>query len=151
MFVFSFDCFSTWIMIHCSKDLGSEQFSFSYNFPIDQNLFLFIFEWEISKRVCIAIVLIGLWYFTGYIICDMNSYLIQYSIDSYRGFIDSILCVTLDNDQLQCLMTKNPLFSENGWKFVYIKKIIIFIKNSRNNYSKIKHVLDHYTVNNFLK
>ena len=124
---FRFSCFSTWIMIDCSKDLGFERFSFSYNFPIDQKLFLFVFEWEISKRLCIDIVMIGLWYFTEYIICDMNSYLIQYLIDSYRGFIDSILSVTLNNDQLQCLMTKNSLFSENGWKFIFIK-IIIFIK-----------------------
>ena len=45
--------------------------------------------------------------------CDMNSYLMQYPIDPYRDFIDPTLSVTLDDDQLQYLMRKNSLFSEN--------------------------------------
>ena len=50
---FSFDCFSSWIMMCCSKYLSFGQFSFSYNFPIDQNLFLLFFEWEMPKKsVC---------------------------------------------------------------------------------------------------
>ena len=81
----------------------------------------------------------------------MNSYLIQYLIDSHRGFIDSILSVTLNNDQLQCLMTKKFTVLRKRLKIYTYKNNNFHKKNSHNNFSKIKHVLDHYTVNNFLK
>ena len=54
----------------------------------------------------------------------MNSYLIHYPIDSYRGFIDPILSVTLDNDQLQCLMTQQFI--------VLRKRLKIYMHHERN-------------------
>jgi len=93
------DCFSTWIMVDCSKDLGFEEFSFSYNFRIDQNLFLFFLNEKISKE-CVLLL-----YRQD---CDISyeflfHTLFEYQIDSYKVFY-WLLSVTLDNDQIQCLV-----------------------------------------------
>ena len=82
MFFFGFDCFSTWIMVGCSKDLGFEEFSISYNFRIDQNLFLSFLNEKISKE-CVLLL-----YRQD---CDISyeflfHTLFEYQIDPYKVF-----------------------------------------------------------------
>ena len=147
MIFFSFDYFSIWIMINYSKDLGFEQFSFTYNFPIDQNLFLFLFDWENIKRVCVTIMLTGLWHFVMFI---LNYNFIHYlNIRSIHiMFLLILFVVTLDNDHTQCLMIHN---STKTFQNTSLQKFCFHTKKYMKISAKIKHGLDRYMGNIFLK
>ena len=134
MFFFGFDCFSTWIMVDCSKDLVFEEFSFSYSFRIDQNLF-FIFFWMRKYQKSVYYYCID-----RIVIFHMNSCFIHYSnIRSIhiRFFIDyclwhlimikyNVWWSTVPRKRLQLISVKNS----------------VFIQKSRNSYIKFSSKLN---------
>ena len=147
LFVFGFDCFSTWIMVGCWKDLGFGQISLRYNFPIVQNFVFLMFKWENVKRVCIThtfdrIVIFhmswefrliqGFYWFYRYCIVCAHFIIIKYIV-WYRNK-PVVLLKQLKTD----LCRSNFDFHQN-------------LQKHKWNFLKIKYVLDRYTSNNFLK